>query len=82
MVNCEGEMMLTFRWLVNNAVIECESYDDLGQILKLYNGIIKHPDESLSKFDLLILQKDEAEKIEEQPQKIEARRSPRRARRW
>jgi len=73
--------MKKLRWLSSNAMIECESYDDLGPILKLYNGIIRHPDESVSRFDLLILQRSELEEMAEPREQKKGRETTPRRRR-
>jgi len=71
-------MMLTFRWLTNNSLINCERAEDYGQIIKFYNGTIKHIDGATSRFDFLILPKNE---IEEES-RIGKKRPPKRAERW
>ena len=75
---------MRLKWLTSGAIIECEHAEGHGPIMRLYNGVIEHADGSVSKFDYLILQKEEAQKIEEvkaQEQKKEGGRPPRRGRR-
>jgi len=50
---------MKLRW--GNSTIECENAEDRGPILILTNGVFRHEDGSVSKFDRLILTKDEVE---------------------
>ena len=71
-------MAQKFRWKINNSMILCESYEDLGLIVKLYNGEIKYNDGATSRFDFLILSGNELERIQDQTQ--EKRRGTRKTR--
>jgi hypothetical protein len=64
---------MKFRW--GNSTIECENAEDRGPILILINGLIRHDDGSVSKFDRLVLTRDE---VEERKNEGGGRRPPRR----
>jgi len=65
----KGGKMIQFRWKPNNSLIHCRTYEDTGLVVKLYDGEIKHIDGATSRFDLLILSKNEIEKVEKLPPK-------------
>ena len=73
----EGENMAQFKWKINNSLIQCRSYEDAGLVVKLYDGEIKHIDGAISRFDFLLLPKDQLEKAEESSPKRRLRSEPR-----
>jgi len=66
--------MAQFKWKINNSLIQCKACEDAGLIVKLYNGEIHHIDGSVSRFDFLILSKDELERAEESSKKRRLRK--------
>jgi len=51
---------MKLRWK-NHAIIECEGIEDRGPIIILENGLIRYEDGSTSRFDRLLLTRDEVE---------------------
>jgi len=66
--------MALFKWKINNSLIQCRAYEDAGLVVKLYDGQIKHADGCISRFDFLILSKDELERAEESSPKRRLRK--------
>jgi hypothetical protein len=59
-----------FMWKINNAIIECDEFEDREMIIVLKNGKIHHTDGAISNFDNLVLPSNELEPIVEGGQKI------------
>jgi hypothetical protein len=54
-----------FKWKINNAIIECDQFDDREVIILLKNGKIHHTDGAISIFDNLVLPSNQLEPIVE-----------------
>jgi len=55
-----------FKWKINNAIIECDQFDNREVIILLKNGKIYHTDGAISIFDNLVLPSNELEPIIEE----------------
>jgi len=55
-----------FKWKINNAIIECDQFDDREVIILLKNGKIHHTDGTISNFDNLVLPSNQLEPIIEE----------------
>ena len=71
-------MTSKFRWVSNNALITCREVEDRGILLILVDGEILYTDNSVSRFDRLLIPRNELEAIKEE--KIGVRPPPKRRR--
>ena len=55
-----------FRWILNNALITCKEVEDRGLLLILSDGEILYSDNTVSRFDRLLIPRNELEAIQEE----------------
>jgi hypothetical protein len=67
-----------FKWKINNAIIECDEFEDREMIIVLKNGKIHHIDGAISNFDNLVLPSNEVDPIVKDQKNTEKEKTRRR----